>query len=51
MSRRDYNKFLIDLGIEMGSEKYVMLQDLADSMVKNGMSYEECAKIVKANIK
>ena len=48
MTRTDFNKYLLSLNLS--KETFEMAKNLAMTMVSNGMSYEECAKIVAKNI-
>ena len=48
MTRTGYNKYLLSLNLD--EETFEKLQDMAMTMVPNGMTYEECAKIVEKNI-
>ena len=48
MTRTDYNKYLLSLNLD--KETFEKLQDMAMTMVQNGMTYEECANIVEKNI-
>ena len=48
MTRTDFNKYLLSLNLS--KETFEMAKNLAMTMVANGMSYEECAKIVAKNI-
>ena len=45
MTRTDYNKYLLSLNLD--KETFERLQQLAMTMVSNGMNFEECAKIVE----
>ena len=49
MTRVEFNKYLLE-ELELDKETFERLQQLAMTMVANGMSYEECAKIVTKNI-
>lgn len=48
MTRTDFNKYLLNLNLD--KETFKKLQQLAMTMVSNGMTFEECAKIVEKNI-
>lgn len=48
MTRTDFNKYLLNLNLN--KETFEKLQQLAMTMVSNGMTFEECAKIVEKNI-
>lgn len=48
MTRTDFNKYLLNLNLD--KETFEKLQQLAMAMVSNGMTFEECAKIVEKNI-
>lgn len=48
MTRTDFNKYLLSLNLD--KETFEKAKNLATTMVANGMSYEECAKIVAKNI-
>lgn len=48
MTRTDFNKYLLSLNLD--KETFQRLQQLAMTMVSNGMTFEECAKIVEKNI-
>ena len=48
MTRTGYNKYLLSLNLD--KETFEKLQQMAMTMVQNGMTYEECAKIVEKNI-
>lgn len=48
MTRTDFNKYLLNLNLD--KETFEKLQQLAMTMVSNGMTFEECAKIVEKNI-
>lgn len=48
MARTDFNKYLLNLNLD--KETFEKLQQLAMTMVSNGMTFEECAKIVEKNI-
>ena len=48
MTRTGYNKYLLSLNLD--KETFERLQQLAMTMVSNGMNFEECAKIVEKNI-
>lgn len=45
MTRTDFNKYLLNLNLD--KETFEKLQQLAMTMVSNGMTFEECAKIVE----
>lgn len=45
MTRTDFNKYLLNLNLD--KETFEKLQQLAITMVSNGMTFEECAKIVE----
>lgn len=48
MTRTDFNKYLLSLNLN--KETFEKLQNVAMTMVSNGLSYEEYAKIVEKNI-
>ena len=48
MTRTDFNKYLLNLNLD--KETFEKLQQLAMTMVSNGMTFEECANIVEKNI-
>lgn len=48
MTRTDFNKYLLNLNLD--KETFEKLKQLAMTMVSNGMTFEECAKIVEKNI-
>ena len=48
MTRTDFNKYLLNLNLD--KETFEKLQQLTMTMVSNGMTFEECAKIVEKNI-
>lgn len=49
MKRTDFNKYLLE-ELELDKETFERVKDLANTMVANGMTYEQCVKIVTENI-
>ena len=49
MTRVEFNKYLLE-ELELDKETFGRVKDLANTMVANGMTYEQCVKIVTENI-